>query len=91
MRGGSWESFREGCRGGFGLHWREHRDRLGASETTFHSFRKYVATALDAAGLSAREIADYLGHSRPLMTQDVYMGHKATGSKAADALDRTIE
>ncbi|NRG40203.1 site-specific integrase [Rathayibacter sp. VKM Ac-2835] len=71
--------------------WREHRDRLGAPGTSFHSFRKYVATALDEAGLSAREIADYLGHSRPSMTQDVYMGRKATGTRAASALDRTIE
>jgi integrase len=71
--------------------WREHRERLGARETTFHSFRKYVATALDDAGLSAREIADYLGHSRPSMTQDVYMGRRSTSSRAADALDRTIE
>ena len=71
--------------------WRAHRDRLGAHDTTFHSFRKYVATALDDAGLSAREIADYLGHSRPSMTQDVYMGRKATGTRAADALDRTTE
>ena len=29
-----------------------------------HAFRHLVATRLDAAGLSAREIADYLGHER---------------------------
>ncbi|HZE01985.1 MAG TPA: tyrosine-type recombinase/integrase [Pseudonocardiaceae bacterium] len=37
------------------------------------AFRHLVATRLDQAGLSAREIADYLGHERISMTQDVYM------------------
>ncbi|MGH3605782.1 MAG: site-specific integrase, partial [Pseudonocardiaceae bacterium] len=36
-----------------------------------HAFRHLVATQLDRAGLSAREIADYLGHERVSMTQDV--------------------
>ncbi len=44
-----------------------------------HAFRHLVATRLDAAGLSAREIADYLGHERVSMTQDVYMSRKSTG------------
>ncbi len=52
-----------------------------------HAFRYLVATRLDAAGLSAREIADYLGHERISMTQDVYMSRKATGANAAAALD----
>lgn len=51
-----------------------------------HAFRHLVATELDRAGLSAREIADYLGHERVSMTQDVYMNRKATGSSAAEAL-----
>lgn len=51
-----------------------------------HAFRHLVATVLDAAGLSAREIADYLGHEKVSMTQDVYMNRKATGSSAAQAL-----
>ncbi|MGH3981368.1 MAG: tyrosine-type recombinase/integrase [Pseudonocardiaceae bacterium] len=34
-----------------------------------HAFRHPVATRLDRAGLSAREIADYLGHERVSMTQ----------------------
>jgi integrase len=33
-----------------------------------HAFRHLVATRLDAKGLSAREIADYLGHERVSMT-----------------------
>jgi integrase len=52
-----------------------------------HAFRHLVATRLDAAGLSAREIADYLGHERVSMTQDVYMSRRATGANAAAALD----
>jgi integrase len=51
------------------------------------AFRHLVATRLDAAGLSAREIADYLGHERISMTQDVYMSRRATGANAAAALD----
>jgi integrase len=42
---------------------------------------------LDEAGLSARLIADQLGHARPSMTQDVYMGRKAVDSRAAEALE----
>jgi integrase len=38
---------------------------------------------LDEAGLSARLIADQLGHARPSMTQDVYMSRKAVDSRAA--------
>ncbi|WP_025159308.1 site-specific integrase [Leifsonia aquatica] len=66
--------------------WRDHRDEVGASGTTPHSFRKYVATTLDKAGLSAREIAEYLGHKRPSLTQDVYMSRKVGGEGAALAL-----
>ncbi|WP_438387198.1 hypothetical protein [Actinopolyspora saharensis] len=49
------------------------------------------ATTLDEAGLSARHIADQLGHSRPSMTQDVYLGRKAGSGGAADALERAID
>ena len=31
---------------------------------------------LDNAKLTAREIADQLGHAKPSMAQDVYMGRK---------------
>ncbi|SFE29963.1 Site-specific recombinase XerD [Actinopolyspora alba] len=51
-----------------------------------HAFRHLVATRLDEAGLSAREIADYLGHDRVSMTQDVYMNRKTVGDSAARAL-----
>jgi integrase len=53
-----------------------------------HTFRKTVATRLDDAGLSARQIADHLGHAQPSMTMDVYMGRKVASSDAAGVLDR---
>lgn len=55
---------------------------------TSHVFRKTVATRLDEAGLSARLIADQLGHAKPSMTQDVYMGRKVVSAEAARILDR---
>jgi integrase len=58
------------------------------SWVTSHVFRKTVATRLDAAGLSARQIADHLGHEKPSVTQDVYMGRKVVAAEAAWVLDR---
>jgi hypothetical protein len=52
-----------------------------------HAFRRLVATRLDAKGLSAREIVDYLGHERVSMTQDVYMARRVTGALAADTME----
>jgi integrase len=66
---------------------REARERAGFGWVTSHVFRKTVATTLDSAGLSAREIADQLGHAKPSMTQDVYLGRGAVGPAAAAALD----
>jgi integrase len=54
---------------------------------TSHSFRKTTATILDDAGQTARQIADQLGHARPSLTQDVYMGRKAKNPAAAEALE----
>ena len=59
------------------------------SWATSHVFRKTVATRLDEAGLSARQIADQLGHAHPSVTQDVYMGRKVVTSEAARLLDRS--
>ncbi|WP_169799935.1 tyrosine-type recombinase/integrase [Herbiconiux solani] len=71
--------------------WRNARERLGYPTVTTHSFRKTVATALDHAGLSAREIAEYLGHANPSLTQDVYMAKNTGGVKAAHALNAIIQ
>jgi integrase len=69
---------------------RDIRDARGGdalSWITSHNFRKTTATVLDEAGLSARAVADQLGHARPSMTQDVYMGRKVLNRRAADALE----
>lgn len=57
---------------------------------TSHTFRKTTATIPDEAALSARLVADQLGHSRPSMTQDVYMGGRAVDSQAALALEAAL-
>lgn len=66
--------------------WSLARDRIGFPGVSTHSFRKSVATALDQAGLSARAIAEYLGHENPSITQDVYMAKNTGGKRAAKAL-----
>jgi len=67
---------------------REVLDRLGYEWVTSHTFRKTVATRLDEAGMSPRVIADQLGHAKPSMTQDVYMGRAVVSADAARVLDR---
>lgn len=62
----------------------------GLSWVTSHTFRKTTATILDEAGQSARQIADQLGHARPSMTQDVYMGRRAKNPAAASLLDLAL-
>jgi integrase len=72
---------------------RELRDARGTEALawiTSHAFRKTAATILDEAALSARLVADQLGHARPSMTQDVYMGRRAVDSQAALALDAAL-
>jgi len=70
---------------------RTARDAAGYGWVTSHVFRKTAATMLDEAGLSARAVADQLGHSRPSMTQDVYMGRKVASPAAAEALERAFD
>lgn len=70
--------------------WQAARERLGLPAYTFHSFRKTVATALDQAGLSPRDVAEYLGHADPSLTMSVYMSKAVGGSRAADALDSVL-
>jgi integrase len=67
------------------------RDALawcGLPWVTSHVFRKTTATLLDNAGLSARAIADQLGHAQPSLTQNVYMGRKIASPEAAHALEQ---
>ncbi len=70
--------------------WQGIRERLGLPPYTFHSFRKTVATALDQAGLSARDIAEYLGHANPALTMSTYMSKTVGGTRAANALDSVL-
>lgn len=67
--------------------WAMARGRLGFPTVTTHSFRKTIATGLDQAGLSARAVAEYLGHESPSLTQDVYMAKNTGGRQAAIAID----
>jgi integrase len=59
----------------------------GFDWVTSHTLRKTVASALDSSGLTAREIADQLGHARPSITLDVYLGRKVMSSRSAEALE----
>ena len=70
--------------------WQEIRERLGIPDYTSHSFRKTMATMLDQAGLSARDIAEYLGHANPSLTMNTYMSKTVGGTKAADAIDSVM-
>lgn len=65
---------------------RTELDRLGHDGVTGRSFRKMVATELDKVGLTPRQIADQLGHSRPSVTMDVYQNREAIGPSAAREL-----
>lgn len=69
---------------------RDRRDVLGYPDLSTHSFRKTAATILDKAGLSATEIADYLGHENPSMTQDVYMNTIKGATKAAQVMGQQL-
>ncbi|MHA6801924.1 tyrosine-type recombinase/integrase [Salinifilum ghardaiensis] len=68
-------------------YWVPFRQRAGYEWVTFHTFRKTVGTLLDEAGLSARQIADVLGHSHPSMTLNTYMGRGQESRASAEALD----
>jgi len=73
---------------------RELRQARGSgpfSWVTSHVFRKTCATLLDENELSARQIADQLGHAKVSMTQDTYLGRRLTNRRTEQALDRTID
>ncbi|GAA3043272.1 hypothetical protein GCM10010464_04240 [Pseudonocardia yunnanensis] len=53
-------------------------------------FHKTAIIVLDHVGLTALAIAGHSGHLRPSITQDVYMGRRADGRQAADALDAAM-
>src|SRR5215207_2411469 len=56
----------------------------GFEGVTSHYFRKTVATLMDEAGLSAPSAAAQLGHAKPSLTADIYMGRKERRHCAPD-------
>lgn len=66
---------------------REIRSWVGLDWMTSHVWRKTAATILDEAGLSARSIADQMGHAQISMTQNVYLGRGGIAPAAAVALE----
>nr|WP_243851578.1 tyrosine-type recombinase/integrase [Modestobacter marinus] len=58
------------------------------SWVTSRTFRKTVATRLDEAGFTPRQVADQLGHANPSMTLDVYFGRQVVSAEAARVLGR---
>ncbi len=72
---------------------RELRQARGTGEfawVTSHAFRKTCATLLDEGELSARQIADQLGHAKVSMTQDNYLGRRLTNRRTAETLHRAL-
>lgn len=63
------------------------RDRIGFEDFTSHIGRKTMGTGMDAAGFTAREIADLLGKASVRDTQETYMGRDLPNPKAAAAID----
>lgn len=63
------------------------REASGMEWVTTHTWRKTTASVLDGSGITARMIADQLGHSRVSMTQDVYLGRGAVDPRVVQALE----
>lgn len=61
-------------------------DEAGHSWATSHTFRRTVASLLDAAGMPIALAANQLGHSDAAMTARVYLGRKGDNSAAAGVL-----
>lgn len=69
---------------------RARRDALGYPELSTHSFRKTVGNMLEAAGMTATEIADFLGHEDPSLTQRAYLNTSKDTKRAADAVEKRL-
>lgn len=74
----------------FNKDWRTARTELGFPDVTSHSFRKTLATMGDEGGLSARVMADHLGHANVSMTQNVYMARNRVHSEVADLIEKAV-
>ncbi|XNZ00210.1 tyrosine-type recombinase/integrase [Micrococcus luteus] len=69
---------------------RDVRDTLGYSKLATHSFRKTAATMLGRAGMSAIEVAAFLGHANPSMTQDVYLNTLKGDTRAGVIMEEQL-
>jgi integrase len=71
---------------------RQVANRLGMKSIHLHSLRHFAATELLAAGISARDTAEMLGHADPSLTLKVY-AHATTERQraAAGVLARIVE
>lgn len=70
---------------------RDIRESIGYPELSTHTFRKTAATMLDRAGMSAAEIAAFLGHANPSMTQDVYMNTLKGDTRAGGVMQDQLK
>ncbi|ONF67455.1 tyrosine-type recombinase/integrase [Amycolatopsis keratiniphila] len=52
-----------------------------------HDWRHYLIGVLRDAGLTARQIADHVGHDKPSTSQDVYVERGGVGPQAGLALE----
>lgn len=69
---------------------RESRDSLGYPDLSTRSFRKTVATILGTAGMSANEVADYLGHENPSLTMETCMHTLRGDAEPARVLEQQL-
>jgi integrase len=66
--------------------WRDAVAAAGFDWVVPHTFRKTVATEMDRAGRTAREIADQLGHANINLVHSTYLGRKTRDTGAATTL-----
>lgn len=72
-------------------HWSKAVEKAGIPRYRIYDLRHTVATHLTMAGMSAREVAEILGHSNASLVLEVY-GHVApsTQRKAANLMDTLL-
>lgn len=81
-KGGGWKQPRSVARS-----LQKVRDRIGYPGLTTHWGRKTVATLLDEAGQTPRQVADQLGHSDIHVTQKHYFARGMANPGAVSAID----
>lgn len=72
-------------------HVRDLLNAAGMPWATAHTFRRTVATRLHDAGLTDREVSNFVGHAKVSMAQDVYLDRRQPVTEiAAQVLDRPV-